>query len=94
MDGTRRDGVVITGWRKRFCTRECLAWNKLPKAVVVALRTVQSMPLDLEFGFEWSCVGTGLDSVIFVGPLQLVVFSDSRIPMERQGLQPKLHIPA
>lgn len=40
MDGTRRDGVVITGWRKRFCTRECLAWNKLPKAVVVALRTV------------------------------------------------------
>lgn len=52
------------------------------------------MPLDLEFGFEWSCVGTGLDSVIFVGPLQLVVFSDSRIPMERQGLQPKLHIPA
>lgn len=61
MDGTRRDGIVITGWRKKFCSRECLVWSKLPKAVVVAPRTPKSMLLDLEFGFEWSCLGTGLD---------------------------------
>jgi len=80
--------------KKRFCIRGCWACNKLPKAVVMAPKSVWSMPLDPEFGFEGSCVETGLDSVIFVGPFQLVVFSDSRIPMERQDLQPRWHIPA
>ena len=65
-----RQGRVRLGIRDRFCIREWWAWNRLPRAAVMALSckclvsTLRHTVWILS-GDAWS---QELDSVIFLGP--------------------------